>query len=319
VRASFDPERGTVINLTAAEVARAGQWAKPVASLAFQALFTLGMLVCAFLPAGRARGFVGAVVAGLAIGALTPTGESYPTFGGVEWWVPPVLGVVAAGLSLPPRVPSTSARGRRVAAIVASLVALALLLYPIRVDPVQIPGSPDVIVPYRTVLFDQLIGGLASADTLEAVLGLLASGGILALSLAVTAVLAIAAVLRRSRALAVASMIVIVGVGLLGHALLVAFGHAGGLNSPGLVTLSRFVDALWALQPAGGDVLRSLIRLPAAATALLPDWLWRLGWAFQTLIVPYVVGLLAAVIDSGSARRRATTASATGVALDAAA
>lgn len=229
VGVGFRPEGGSVVNATVAQVLAAGRWDPPTAILAFEGSFCLLTLAAVFLPAGRVRGLLVGVVAALVLGALSPVDRR--SVGGVEVFVGPALGAIAAGAAL------AAARGGRAArwvAVGSSLVLLALLLYPTMQPEVPAGSTP----PYESNLWSHALAPLFSAADGAALASLLGEPGRwLILGLAGAGVLALLGAAARSRVLGgvAVAWFAVVACGV--PAVLTVLGTAGG-GLPGDATES---------------------------------------------------------------------------------
>lgn len=261
----FRRDGGLVVDATVADVLAAGRWDPPSAVLAFEGSFTLAAFAAVFVPAGRSRGVVLGLVSLLVLGSLSSVMQR--SVGGVEVFVAPALGAVAAGAALGAARGARSARGL---AAGAALVLLALLLYPTLEPEVAV----DAVPPYRTNLWDVALEPLLRADGPAELLERMGEPGRwLILGLAGTALLSCLAAAtggRWSSRLAVGTF---VGVACLVPVALTVLGTAGG-GAP--------TDPLTAVLRAGMTLRAMLVPYAIALCAAVTDLTARSGCPPET-------------------------------------
>lgn len=220
---SIDPAYGIETTATFADVLRGARWDVTFARFTYRAAIVLAALVAIAVRSPRVAGGLGAAVAVVALGALTPSTARWL---GVETYVAWAATASAAAAATQVRRPTA-----RALAAGAALVALVLLLYP---QPVPTDVRPDGViqVPFRTALVDDTLVPLYEVLVVEssATFGevLAAPGRLAALGLAVTVLFALVAAAGRWVGMGRAALAAFAVLALAGPVVTQVAGFGGG-------------------------------------------------------------------------------------------
>ena len=150
--AALNPEWGTFAKAWPWDVVRDLTWSQALSTLVFLVLFVAITTTSVASRPGPARGFfvaTGAVLALVAVGGPNPTVERPEEFFfGVAPLLPPLLAALCAGGVLAGRHGGPAAARARAVAVGAGVCLLAILVWPLRVEPKRYGGGLE----YRCIL-----------------------------------------------------------------------------------------------------------------------------------------------------------------------